>query len=465
MEKTRDYIVVFLNGQRLHLEGEQVFMMAAEYLRYQKHLTGTKIVCAEGDCGACTVLILRPGIDSDFVPINSCIVSMAQLDGAHMLTVEALKEGNKLSAVQEAIVNKHASQCGYCTPGFAMAITAMFERPCKKLDSQKVKNCLTGNLCRCTGYQPLIDAALSVDQTKTQSLKERYVSDEAPLKELPIKLTHEHREFRAPTTLLAADQLFEKNYTLFCGATDLGVLLNKGKARIEGILSLHLIKELYDIREENNRIMVGARVTLSQVRTFCKNRVPSLAQFINIFASPQIKNMATLVGNIANASPIADTVPFMMVADGQVHVRGPEGARIIDMEDFYIAYKTLSLKPKEYISHVSFALPHNTYLKLDKISQRKDLDIASVNSAFLLAKKGSEITKIKLALGGIGPVVKRLKNTENFLMGQNLTHDLIGEAAKSIQKEITPLSDLRGSDHFRRVLVDGLFNRFMGALL
>jgi xanthine dehydrogenase small subunit len=464
--KNRDHIVIFLNGQREEIKGEQVFMMVADFLRYQKHLTGTKIVCAEGDCGACTVLILRPGIDAGFVAINSCIVSMAQLDGAFLLTVEALKLNGRLSVVQEAIVEKHGSQCGYCTPGFAMAMTALFEKPCAKLTSQRVKNCLTGNLCRCTGYEPLIEAALAVDQQVT-SLKERFFTaareqELIAVKDIPIHLKHENKELRAPATLAEADRLLSlNNHKLFCGATDLGVLVNKGKTRIESMLSLHLIKELYEIKEEDERIIVGARVTLSEVRNFCKSRVPTLSRFINIFASPQIKNMATLAGNVANGSPIADTIPFMMVNKGKVHVRGTEGQRTITMKDFYVGYKTLSLNAGEYISHLSFALPSATdHLRLDKVSQRKDLDIATINSAFFLRLENSRISKIKIAVGGIGPIVKRLKNTENFMKNKHLTTDLLNEARTQLQKEIAPQSDLRGSDSFRRVLTDSLFTRF-----
>lgn len=462
--QTRDYIVLVLNGEHLHVGSEHAFMMLADFLRYQKRLTGTKIVCAEGDCGACTVLIYRPGIDNEFVPINACIVGMTQLDGAHVLSVEALKNQNRLSLVQQAIVNCHGSQCGYCTPGFVMAITGLMEKTRAPLSPQKVKNELTGNLCRCTGYTPLIEAALSV--TNHDSLKARFKPTELKERDIPIRLRHHNKELYAPTTLEKADECSNLNYRLRSGNTDLGVLENKGKNILEQILSLNLIKELHDIWEENGRVIVGARVNLSTVRQFCHKRVPVFAQFINIFASPQIKNMATLVGNSANASPIADTVPFLLVADGLVHIRSSEGTRTLPMENLYGAYKTLNLKPNEYITHLSFALSRpSELLKLDKISTRKDLDIATVNSAFLVNLDGRFIKDIRLAMGGIGPTVKRLRNTENSMLNKNLDTTLLEEARQQLQQEITPQSDVRGSDALRRVLADNLFTRYFGSLL
>lgn len=461
---TRDYIVLVINGEHIHVGSEHAFMMLADFLRYQKSLTGTKIVCAEGDCGACTVLIFRPGIDNDYVAINACIVGMAQLDGAHVLTVESLKDQGRLSEVQKAIENCHGSQCGYCTPGFVMAITGLIEKTRFPLSPQKVKNELTGNLCRCTGYTPLIEAALSV--RSHVPLKTRFNLAELKERDVPIQLRHGNKELFAPTTLEQADEFSNLGYKLSSGNTDLGVLENKGKNTLEKILSLSLIKELYQIREEHGRIIIGARVNLSAVRQFCQSRVPIFAQFINIFASPQIKNMATLVGNSANASPIADTVPFLLVADGQAHIRSSEGTRILPMENLYAAYKTLNLGPHEYITHLSFAVPKpSERLKLDKISTRKDLDIATVNSAFLVNLDGRLIKDIRLAMGGVGPMVKRLTNTEHAMLNKKLDSTLLQEARKQLQQEITPQSDVRGSDSFRKVLADNLFTRYFESLL
>ncbi|MCA9507978.1 MAG: FAD binding domain-containing protein [Myxococcales bacterium] len=465
MEKTRDYIAMSLNGQALKIAKEHAFMMLADFLRYQKKLTGTKIVCAEGDCGACTVLIFRPRIDHQFVPINACIVGLTQLDGAHVITIEALKKENALSPIQRALHNFHGSQCGFCTPGFVMALTGLFEKSPARLSPQKVKNELTGNLCRCTGYISIIEAALSIDGKTIKPLK-NYFSTSTYENNGAIKFKHEGKEFYAPTTLEEADKLAQQGYKIRSGNTDLGVLENKDKATPLRILSLNLIDELYDIRQEDERIIVGARVNLSSLRKFCQKRAPLFAQFINIFASPQIKNMATLVGNTANASPIADTTPFLMVCDGMIHLRSIEGSRAISIEKLFVSYKTLNLKYNEYITHISFCLPKShEHLKLDKVSTRKDLDIATINSAFRIELAGKVIKNIKLAMGGIGPMIKRLKNTEQFMFNKELDSALISDAQKILQQEITPQSDLRASAQFRRVLANNVFSRYLGSLL
>ncbi len=466
MERSRNHLVIFLNGQKQLISEKDCFMMAADFLRYQKNLSGTKIVCAEGDCGACTILIFRPGIDSQLVPINACIVPMMQLDGAFIITIEALKENKKLSLVQEAILEKHGSQCGYCTPGFVMAMSACFEEQ-KACSAQKIKNCLTGNLCRCTGYQPFLDAAAELSAKNIPSLTARFVKEEQceELKNarcIPISMKGEGYHFEAPRTLQDADKLLaEENFRLFSGATDVGVHINKDKLQLQKILSLQLIAELYEIKEEEGRIMVGARLNLESLRKFVKTRIPSLARFINIFASPQIKNMATLAGNIANASPIADMIPFMMIADGKVHARSLRGTREIAMSDFFIAYKKLDLAVDEYISHLSFLPPKKSeLLALNKVSQRRDLDIATVNSAFLMQLESGKIIESKIAFGGIGPTVKRLLGVENFLRGKELNSEHINEARQLVQQEISPQSDLRGSATYRRMLADNLFMRF-----
>lgn len=469
--KVRDYVVLFINGQRHDIRGADAFMMLADFLRYQMKLTGTKIVCAEGDCGACTVLCYRhsESAQSVFLPQNACIITVAQLDGCHILTVEALTENGSLSAIQQAIVAAHGSQCGFCTPGFVMAMSAIFQTPHKPLCEQKVKNCLTGNLCRCTGYQSLIDAALAVPHS-IKPLFERFSTAETDgaLREavaMPVHLVHDKYTMVAPLSLTDAHHWLKTlpAARVLAGATDFGVALNKGKAALCPMVSLHLIKELYDVIEENGRIMVGARVTLNSLRRFSKTLIPELASFLNIFGSPQIKNAATLVGNIANGSPIGDTLPFLMVCDGQVHVWGEQGERVMAMADVYRGYKTLALKPHEFISHASFAIPKKSHkLRLDKASQRKDLDISTVNSAFCfeLDDVSSTVKEARIAFGGVQATVVRLKKTEVFLQGKVLSPHTIERASVILQKEVAPLSDLRGTSGYRRVLADGLFRRY-----
>lgn len=458
-EQSRDFIVIHINGQRHQISGQKCFLMLADYLRYEKALVGTKIVCAEGDCGACTVLCLKEGHDH-FYPINSCIIMVAQLDGSQILTVEALKKDQELSSVQKSMAKNHASQCGFCTPGFAMAISGMMEK-CSKVCEQKVKNCLTGNLCRCTGYQPIIDSVLDI-KDYGPTLKDRYLVKEAKSKE-SVHIVENDLEFFAPTYLKEAVSFRkEKNATIIAGSSDVGVWINKGKFQKKPLLSLHLIKELYQIENADQRIKVGALATFTELRTLIKKQIPELASFLNIFASPQIKNVATLVGNIANGSPIGDSLPFMMVADGKIHALGEKGERIIPMSELYKGYKSLSLLPDEIITHASFSIPKKSQnLKLFKVSQRKDLDISTINAAFLSELTNDKIHELKIAFGGVYQSVLRLKKIEDFLIGQELSTEKIESAVSMLTSEIAPLSDLRASAAYRLKVCQNLFRRFL----
>lgn len=472
MKKIRDAAILYINGERHEVRGEAAFLMFADYLRYERGLVGTKIVCAEGDCGACTVLraSFRNGRISAFEAINSCIITVAQLDGSHLVTVEGLKQGTELSPVQTAMVSCHASQCGYCTPGFAMALTACLQKG--KADEQSIKNALTGNLCRCTGYSPLIRAGLEADATRLVPLEERYITA-ASLKDLkaqsaiPLLLRAGDREFHAPAALDEALRLLRKipDMRLVAAATDLGVQINKGKAQPTSFLSLHLISELAKIQKSKTRLRFGARVSLSEVRRASEESLPEFARFLNIFASPQIKNIGTLVGNIANASPIGDTLPFLMVADAVVHVVSARGKRDIPMAGLYSGYRSLTLKAAELIHSVSVRVPSaEEHLRIYKVSQRKDLDISAVNSAFLCRLKASAsgpvIEDARIAYGGVAATVLRFPAVEAFLKGKALSHETIDTAAALIQREINPLSDVRGSAAYRRTVVDGLFRRY-----
>jgi len=491
--KQRNSVVFYLNGVRQEVGAEQARMMLSDYLRYEKSLTGTKVVCAEGDCGACSVLKLFPhsagkGSAKDtFIPMNSCITTLAQMDGASLITVDALAMGDprdseNLSPVQNAMVSCHGSQCGFCTPGFVVTLTGAIENKlCQKsfskkpethLTPQEAKNALTGNLCRCTGYQPIIDAATSIDLKKCEPISKRFYSkqQELDLKKVqssPLLLKNDVFSIYAPKTAKDAAKYLTKNKTarMIAASTDLGVLSNKGKIKFEKLVSLHLVSELYVLKKQGaGRISVGARVTLSELRHFLKDLVPQFATFLDLFASPQIKNVATLIGNVGNASPIADTPPFLLVSDAVVHVVGSRGKRKIPLEKFYLAYRKTALKAGEIITSIDFAIPKKgESLALYKTSQRKDLDISIVNAAIRVnwmdAKK-TVIKEVNIAMGGIAATPLRLKKTELLLKGAILSKETLAKAVTTLHSEMTPLSDLRSSSSYRRVIVENLFLKF-----
>ena len=477
--KTRKYILFYLNGERHQVTGDQAGVMLSDYLRYHKNLTGTKIVCAEGDCGACSVLRFFPYQSGKkkniFLPINSCVTTVAQMDGSHLVSVDALANPHH-TPVQKAMMNCHGSQCGFCTPGFVMALTGLVEKKlCQKqteITACDAKNATTGNLCRCTGYQPIIDAAKNISIKDSESVSQRFSSsasqkDIATHLKIPVALRIDLFSFYAPVKIKEALAHLAKNKSLkiIAAATDLGVVHNKRKARLNQTLSLHLIPELYEIEKTSKtRLSVGARVTLSDLRLYVKDLIPEFATFLDLFASPQIKNLATLVGNVATASPIADTPPFLLTMNTEVEIHGPTKKRIVKLESFFLDYRKINLTPKEMIVALHFDIPQkNESLALYKISQRKDLDISAVNFAARVLwadKEKTKIKDIKIAVGGVAATTLRLYKTEKSLTNEKLDQGRMTKALELLHAEITPLSDLRATSTFRHVVTENLFHKF-----
>lgn len=469
----RDSISFYLNGVKKTVKGEQIFLPLSSYLRFDSGLTGTKVVCAEGDCGACTVMMAKwfpalngPVHKNHYVSINSCIAMVFAMDGASLVTVEALGENGQCSEVQNSMIRNFSSQCGFCTPGFVMSITNMFEHQSEyeQVDEQSVKNHLTGNLCRCTGYKSIIQAALDVNPKKHIYLKDQYPQqDLSSQMEESILIRTEEAEFFAPVTLAEACLYKEENpeTILFSGSTDLGVQLNKGYLQVRKILSLHLIKALYQKEINDSEVTVGSRVTISEVQELIKDKIPSMDKFFHIFASPQIKNAATLVGNIANASPIADSTPVLMALDAEVVVQGVESSRVIPLKDFYLGYKKIDLKKDEIITQIKFKVP-SALQKIEnyKISQRRDLDISTINASFNFSLKDKTVESARIVYGGVAATTLRLTEVEKAIKDKEVNRQNIDEIKTLIQQSIHPLSDVRGSADYRKLLAENLFEKY-----
>lgn len=465
----RDSVSFYLNGIKKTVSGENLFLPLSSYLRYENQLTGTKVVCAEGDCGACTVMLAKwkpeaaPSTTaSPYVGINSCIAMTFAMDGANLVTVEGLKENNELCEVQCSMVRNFGGQCGFCTPGFVMAITNMHEHK-KNPTEQNAKNYLTGNLCRCTGYQPIITSALDVDIAKHKTLKERYPVKAVSQMTEGISVKTSFSEYFAPVTVEEACKYKSENpdCTIFSGSTDLGVQFNKGHIRPKKILSLHLIPELYQSFATTDEVTVGARVTLSELQKLVETKVPNLDRFLNIFASPQIKNSATLVGNLANASPIADTTPVMMALDAEVKLQGLHGKRSVPLKDFYVGYKKLNLLSDEIITGVSFKIPPAGHIFENyKVSQRRDLDISTVNASFNFKVENKKIQFARISLGGVGATTLRMTDVESKVNGATIDPQWVADTKKLLMDSVKPLTDVRGQADYRKVLVGNLFEKF-----
>jgi len=451
----RDHIFFYLNGKPQRAAGRDAFQSVSRWLRYDKRETGTKIVCEEGDCGACTVLVGRREQGKiRYRAINSCIQFLFQMDGAQVVTVEGLAKNGELHPVQDAMVKAHGAQCGYCTPGFVVALAAMFEE-----GSRDARKALTGNLCRCTGYEPIIKAANECDASRIEPVDHRYP--------WPLELDDASREavrignFFKPSTLEEAIQFkaAHPKCVIVQGATDFGVWCNKRGFVPESLLSLNAIEGLGDIAHDGDAIRVGGRVSLAMFEEFITREVPALAPIMDRFGSPQIKNAGTLAGNIANASPIADTLPFLYVAGARLELAGRDGKRVVPIESFYRGYKTLDLAADEIITAIVIPNIGET-LRLYKISKRSHLDISSFTAAFHMQRTDGRIGSIRIAYGGVGPVVLRLPRTESFLAGKPFVRETFEEAGAIAREEITPIDDVRGSREFRLQLAENVLCKF-----
>ncbi len=443
-------------------------MPLSSYLRYEQGATGTKVVCAEGDCGACTVLLgKRMGEEIEYKPVNSCILFMHQLDCSHIVTVEGVKPGEELNPVQQAMVDHHGAQCGYCTPGIIVSMCSLFD--CKKAaDEQDIKDALTGNLCRCTGYEPIIAAGMNVDAQRISSLHELYPASEM-LKEFTscsrdsVRLNGLEKTCFVPASVEEAIEFKAKNSgtVIVSGGSDVCVNMNKRRFDPSVVMSLSNIHGLSDIKIENGNLVVGARATLQALADWAREEMPELHKIMWLFGSPQIRNSGTLAGNIANGSPIADTLPWLFVMEALIELTGVNGKRTTNINSFYKGYKKLDMTPDEMITRVLIPLPASDELiRLFKVSRRQNLDISTFTAAIRMRIVGGTIEKASLAYGGVGPVVLRLPKTELFLVGKKALRETFEQAGKLAREEIAPISDVRGSRDFRFELAENILVKF-----
>jgi len=474
----RDHLVLYVNGGRQAVRGRDALLSLSDFLRRRLGLLGTKIVCSEGDCGACTVLIGRanPIPQSPFPivyrPIDSCIQFLFQLDGTHIVTVEGLRPDGRLNPVQQAMIDCHGSQCGFCTPGFVMSMTGLLEES-EDLDEPQLRTGLTGNLCRCTGYTPIIEAGLKSCDAEHERLNELYppetmLAEFGELRATPIVLhatrLGESHIVACPTTLAGALAFLAEHpqATIVAGATDLGVRINKTHAIPPAILDLNRIAELDYVRIKNNELIAGARATWTALLAACGLALPEFARILALFGAPQIRHVGTIAGNIANASPIADSLPLLYVMEATLVLASAAGRREANINHFYRGYKQLDLRPGELITEVRIPLPEpDDMLRLYKVSRRRDLDIAGFTAAIRLRlSDDATISHASIALGAVGPVVLRARQTEQFLFGQPLTEETMQAAGDLAAQEIAPITDVRGSENYRRQLTGNVFLKF-----
>lgn len=422
-----------------------------DYIRYERDLTGTKIGCREGDCGACTVL--EGTLDNEKVnykSLVSCLTPLINAHGKHIVTVEGLNMKH-LSPVQKAIADNSATQCGFCTPGFVMSLTG-YSLSEKLPDKKNAIASVSGNICRCTGYKSIEKAAEDISDL----LKDKDIID--PAKWLVMKKYLPEYFLTIPPRL---SQIKDFNHNSsntninIAGGTDL--MVQKAEELAELNINPFLVrKELKGIRVENGTCIIGASTTASEIEhsAVIKELIPELSSYFKIISSEPIRNMGTIAGNIVNASPIGDLTIMFLALNSELIIAGSDGTRTIKLRNFFRGYKELNIKKDEYIKSITFPFSSKPILfNFEKVSKRPHLDIASVNSAIQLIMEGERVRECFLSAGGVSPIPLFLESTCGFLKGKIMTSDIILQANEIMQEEISPISDVRGSSVYKRLLL------------
>lgn len=437
------------------------------YLRAYPNLKGTKEGCAEGDCGACTVVVASLyGDKLIYKAVNSCLVFMPWVHGKHIITVEGLAIQNQLHPVQQQLIDLHGSQCGFCTPGIVMSLFALYKSG-HKPDRTFIEQSMNGNLCRCTGYQPIVDAAMNImamDATDHFTAEEPKVAMQ--LKEWrrqTIEIHHPEQIYLRPATLLEA-LVFRVHYPqarLVNGGTDVAIAQSKRFEHIEQILDLSGVEELKGFKEEENYYKIGAGLCFEDILAKLNGKCRPFTDLMDVFASKQIRNLATLGGNICSASPIGDTLPLLMAIDASVELISPHQKRIISIQSFITAYRQTDLKPDELVKWVLLPKtdPEARVVFL-KASKRKDVDISTVSlGARLRLDQNLHVADIALVYGGMADRVKHAIEAEDYLRHKPWTIEHVEHAATLIEAAFTPISDARAGHEARKILAGNLLRK------
>lgn len=452
-----------LNGRPVEVADASPNLTLLEWLRAER-LTGTKEGCAEGDCGACTVVLLddRARSGPRYRSVNSCLLLLPMVHGRQVWTVEGIGSVAEPHPVQTAMVTALGSQCGYCTPGFVMS---MFEACYRDdLDADwKIDDQLCGNLCRCTGYRPIRDAAEETAGSRPNDAFRAALSAEPSVAE-PLDHRGAGERFVAPTTLVAATRLLAEkpDARLICGATDLGLDVTKKHVRFPLLLSTEHIAELHGITEDDGGFSIGAATTLTDLEDWSATSLPVLHRMLRYFGARQIKHRATLGGNLCNASPIGDIAPVLLSLDATMVLASEAGSRSVPIRDFYLAYRSTALGVGELLARIEIPRPSpRARMGAYKVSRRRELDISAVAVGMLVEVDESGIvTLARLGFGGMAATPKRASATEDSLIGKPWGEAAARAAAELLETDFSPMDDHRGTAWFRRTLSRNLLLGF-----
>ena len=435
------------------------------HIRLELKKTGTKEGCAEGGCGACTVVVGELKKNKIiYKTINSCIAFTTSLEGKHLLVIEDLTQKNgSLHPVQSAMINFHGSQCGFCTPGFIMSLFSMYKNK-TSYDKKTIEESISGNLCRCTGYRPIIDAAKSLKKNKPDQFKKNEKKTISLLKKIRpknISINNKFKKYFAPKTITELKKIIKKNRDaeFLSGGTDMSLIVTKQKKDIKNIIYLNSIDELNYIKEKVNYIEVGATTPLSKFELIIKKYYPDFDRILKRYGSVQIRNVATLAGNIATASPIGDSLPLLLSLDASISIESFNKKMTIPIKDFFIGYRKTKLRKGYFISSIKIPIFKKNIFKAYKISKRIDDDISSVCASFNLEIVNKKIKDIKIAYGGMAAIPKRAFYCEKMLLNSSFSEDTILKAQKSLEKDFQPIDDMRASKDYRVEIAKNLLTK------
>jgi len=455
----RSTISFIRRGKRVDVSNIDPKTTLLDWLRLQERSTGTKEGCAEGDCGACTVVLARERDGKlAYEPVNACILLLGQVDGSEIITVEDLASSDGMHKVQKAMVEHHASQCGFCTPGIVMSLFALSHSGKEAINRSDVNSTLAGNLCRCTGYRPIIDAALEVCSNRSPDV----FDDKA---EQTLELFKQFRSledvfvgddetfFAAPAAESSLAFLIQKypDATLIAGATDVGLWITKGLAPIKRLIWLGRIRALAAVEETESILSFGAGVTHEVAAPYLEAIDHDFKEILSRFGSKQVRSSGTVVGNIANGSPIGDWPPCFIILDAEVELRAGLATRMVALEDYFIAYKKQNRETGEYLRRVILKKPSESdHIRLFKITKRRDEDISAVMSAFRITVEEGLITQARIAFGGMAGTPKRARSAEAAIIGLPIKDITTWRAgAEALLLDFEPLSDHRASAEYR----------------